>query len=327
MNQILYTIENEEEKNRTKSIILFFAITIIIFGLAITAMGGYKLVAAKTARDEAIEAAKVPNIELELEEDTNNVIIKVSHVREIKDIIYSWNDEEETIIEGNSNTNLEEYVEIPAGINKLNVTVTDIQGKTSTASKEFTYNGTYMELSVIDNKKVKIIVTDMIGLQSVSYKWNDGEEMITYPDGQDSTVIEITSDIPVGINTITVKAVNYENHIEEKEQKIQGISKPTMTINYNNEKTIITIRLNDEQGIQSYSYKLSNAPVSEIAKDGKIREDFKDKLKVIKEETKEGQAQNSIVEQLEFLEGFNYLEVSIINTEGVEETFTGWCAK
>lgn len=327
MNQILYTIENEEEKNRTKSIILFFAITIIIFGVVMTGMGGYRIASAKVAKEEAIEAAKVPNVELKVDNESNNAIIKVSHVRDIKNIEYAWNNEEKVVLDGNSTKEIEQYIDLPAGTNTLNVIVTDIEGKTTTSSKEFTYVGTYMEVSIIDNKSIKITVTDMEGLQSVSYKWNDDEEITSYPEEITSQVMEITSDIPIGTNTLKVKAVNGENEIEEKEVTVQGISKPTMNINYNSERTVITIRLNDDQGIQSYSYTLSSAPIKDIAKDGKIIPEFKEKLRQVTSQTKDGQEQTSITEQLEFQEGFNYLEVTITNIEGIEETFSGWCAK
>ena len=328
MNQILYTIENEKEKTKTKNIILFFAITIMIFGIFMVSMGGYKIVSARVARAEAIEATKIPNIEFGFEESTNNAIIKVNHIRQIKDISYSWNGEEKVVLNENSSSGIEEYIELPTGgKNTLNVTVTDIEGKTATASQEFTYKGTYMEVSVVENKTLRIVVTDMVELQSVAYKWNSEEEVMAYPNGEDPTVIEVTADIPVGENTITVRAVNNENKIEEKQLPVQGISRPTIKINYNTDKTLISIKLNDEQGIQSYSYKLSNAPISEIAENGSIIPEFKDKLTIVTEQTKEGQEQKSIEEQIPFPEGFNYIEISVINIEGVEETFIGWCAK
>lgn len=327
MNQILYTIENEEEKNRMRSIILFFAITIIIFGVIMTAMGGYRIVSAKIAKEEAKEAAKVPNVELSLEEETNNAVIKVNHIRNIKEISYSWNNGEKTTLEQNDIKEIEEHIELPSGTNTLNVTVTDIEGKQTTKTKDFTYNGTYMEVSIIDNVSIKITVTDMSGLQSVAYKWNEGEEITSYPEETDSTIIEITADIPVGTNTLNVKAVNNENKTEEKEVKIQGISKPTMKINFNSDRTLLIMQLNDDQGIQSYTYTLSSAPIADIAKDGKIIPEFKEKLHVVTSQTKDGGEQNSIREELQFQEGFNYLEVKITNIEGVEETFSGWCAK
>lgn len=328
MNQILYTIENEEEKNRMKSIVLFFAITIIIFGLIMISMGAYRIVSAKNAREEALEAAKIPNINMEIQE--NIVKLNINHIRPIKEIVYSWNNEEETVLSVNSenfNGNVTEEIEVLGGTNTLNVKVVDEKGKTATMSKEITYKGTYMDLSVVDNKSLKIVVTDMVGLQSVTYQWNSEEEITAYPEQNNLESLEILTDIPNGLNTIKIKAVNRENAIENKEMPIQGITKPTVKIDYNTERTILTIKLDDTQGIQSYSYSLSSAPIRDIAENGNIRQDFKDKLTLVVSESKQGEGQTSITEQVPFQTGFNYLEVTITNTEGVEENFSGWCAK
>lgn len=328
MNQILYTIENEEEKNRMKSVMLFFAVTIIIFGLIMVSMGGYRIATAKIAKEEAREEAIVPKVEL-YEED-NKLKIYISHIREIKDIIYSWNNGEEvqlSVYSENFNGNLEEEIDIPGGTNIVNIKVIDTNGKIARASGEFTYKGSYMDLSVIDNKSLKILVTDMLGLQSVTYQWNTEEAQTAYPEEGNSQKIEINTDIPTGLNTIKIRAVNKANEVEDKEMSVKGITKPTMKINYNSEKTMLVIKLDDEQGIESYSYKLSTAPISEIAENGNLREDFKDKLTVVTSETKQGNEQQSITDQVPFEQGFNYLEVTIRNIEGVEETFSGWCAK
>lgn len=328
MNQILYTIENEEEKNKMKSVMLFFAITIIIFGLIMVSMGGYRMASAKMAREEAKEAAIVPKIEL-YEED-NKLIISINHIREIKDIIYSWNNGEEiqlSVFSENFNGYLEEEIDIPGGKNIVNVKVIDVQGKTSTASGEFTYKGTYMDLSVVDNKSIKIIVTDMVGLQSVTYQWNSDEVKTAYPEEGDQQKIEIVSDIPTGLNTIKIRAINRANEVTDKEMSVKGITKPTIKINYNSDRTLLLVKLNDEQGIESYSYKLSTAPISEIAENGNLRTDFKDKLTVVTSQTKQGNEQQAITEELPFEQGFNYLEITTRNIEGIEETFSGWCAK
>ena len=98
-------------------------------------------------------------------------------------------------------------------------------------------------------------------------------------------------------------------------------------INYNSDKSMLIMKLDDEQGIESYSYKLSTAPISEVAENGNLREDFRDKLTVVTSQNKQGNEQPSITDQVPFEQGFNYLEVTIRNIEGVEETFSGWCAK
>ncbi len=325
MNQILYTIENEEEKNRIKSIILFFAITIIIFGIILTTMGGYQIALSAREKAEAIEAAKVPEIALSVED--NKVIITVNHTREISDIIYSWNDEEETTLEENTSEEITETINVPAGTNTFNVTAIDIQGKTSTISQEVTYIGTYMDLAVVANKSLKITVTDMEGLQSVTYKWNSGEETTAYPDAVGDTVIEITTDIPIGYNTITVTAVNNNNEIETKEQPVQGITRPTISPSYDSGRTKLIINLSDEQGIESYSYSLKYAAVEDIAKNGELIENYEEKLTLYASETIEANGEKTITFTLPFQEGFNYLEVKVTNIEGAEESTSGWCSK
>lgn len=325
MNQILYTIEGEKEKNRTRGIISFFAVAIMIFGFLITSMGGYNIVLAKREKDAKIEAEKIPNVELASED--NFAIISVNHIREVKNIIYSWNDEEENVLAENTSVDIRESIEIPAGNNTLNVKVVDVQGKIATASKEFAYEGIYTDLSVIDSKSIKITVTDVTGLQSVTYKWNSGEETVAYPDPTNQQVIEIITDIPTGLNTISVSAVNKQNKVENKELAVKGITKPAIKINYNVDKTLISLTLNDDQGIESYSYTISTAPISAIAKNGEIIPDFKSKLNVVSTQDKVANGELSISEKFTFNEGFNYLEITVRNIEGVEEKFSGWCAK
>mgnify|MGYP006990239389 CR=1 FL=1 len=54
----------------------------------------------------------------------------------------------------------------------------------------------------------KNIVTDMLGLQSVTYQWNTEEVQTAYPEEGNSQKIEINTDIPTGLNTIKIRAVN-----------------------------------------------------------------------------------------------------------------------
>lgn len=325
MNQILYTIENEQEKKRMNSIILFFGIIIIVFGILLIATGGYSLAVSRAEKQETIETAQIPNIQLSFKE--NKAIISVTHSRKLKNIEYFWNDEEETIINVREQENAREEIDVPAGTNILKVKVTDVEGKSSTVSQEFSYEGIYMDLSVVDNKSLKIVITDVKGLQSATYKWNSGEETMVYPNGNDNKVIEIISSIPIGLNTIEVKAINNENKIQTKEMQVQGITKPTVNIKPSDDKTVINIEFKDDQGIQSYTYKVRNAPLQDIIKDGKLIENPKEKLNEIISETKEGNGEKQITEQITFNKGFNYIEVIIINIEGAEEVISGWCAK
>lgn len=325
MNQILYTIENEEEKNRLKSIVLFFGIIIIIFGILLVATGGYSFATSQIAKKAEIEAAKVPVITLSVKD--NIAEINVEHSVEISKIEYAWNDEEAEVENIKGKQKVTQDVELPAGKNTLMVKVTDIEGRIATEKQEFVYDGTYMDVSVVDNKSLKIMVTDVKGFQSVSYRWTDGEEIVKYPDTPTSTSIEIIVDIPMGLKTITIKAINNDNVIETKEMQVQGVTAPKMTVKYSDDKSVININFKDDQGIKEYSYKVSSAPISEMVQDGKLIPNAKEKLTEVVSETKQANGEKEIVESVIFNEGFNFVEVTITNVEGITETITGWCAK
>ena len=325
MNQILYTIEDENKNNRTKSILLFFGITLIIFGLALTGTGGYNLYASNIRKKEEMELAKVPVITISNE--SNKVKINVEHVRNIKNIIYTWNDGEEVTINEKRSSGINEYLDIPAGTNTLKVKATDVDGVFSTVQGEYSYEGTYMDLSVIDSKNLKIQVTDVEGLQSVKYRWNSEEEVMQEAENINTKTMEITTDIPIGINTITVTAVNNRNEKESKEMTVQGITKPTIKVNYNSDRTLFTMKLNDDQGIESYSYKLYNAKVEDVAENGQLLDNFKEKLIKQKENEVQASGDREITDKLALAEGFNYLEIKVKNIEGAESVITGWCVK
>ena len=325
MNQILYTIEDENRDNRMKSIVLFFCIFLIVFGLALTGVGGYNIYASNIKKQERIELAKIPQIKLNTVD--NQVVINVEHVRVIKDIVYSWNNEEEETLVENKSSGINEYIDIPSGNNTLFVKVTDVNGIYSTTEGEFSYKGTYIDPSLIDNKKIKIVATDNEGLQSLSYKWNSEEPAMKEAESINNKRLEMTADIPIGHNTITITAVNNKNEITKKEMEVQGITKPTIRVNYNSDKTLFTIRLKDDQGIESYTYRLSSAKVEDIAENNQIKENFKEKLVKETENTVQGNAELEITDKLALVEGFNYLEIKVRNIEGAEETLTGWCAK
>ena len=111
MNQILYTIQDENSKKNLKKILLFFVIAIIIFGIILTGKGGYQLVSSIKRRNEAIEMAKIPVIGISME--NNQAIIKVEHTKNIKSIIYRWNKGEETTLSENKSGTITEKRCIP----------------------------------------------------------------------------------------------------------------------------------------------------------------------------------------------------------------------
>ena len=326
MNQILYTEDTKKNQNKIKSIIIFFSVFLIIFGASLAGIGGYNIVSSNNKRKEEVEMAIVP--EITLENENNKVIIKVEHIRNIKLITYSWNGEDVVNLNENETNKVTESIDIPAGTNNLYVKVVDVNGKYASKEKEFSYDGTYMDLSVVDNSKLRIVVTDTKGLQSVTYNWNTEEGITEYAENTETETIEIETAIPTGMNTITVTAVNNENKKVTKEQQVQGITKPTISITYNSDRTLFTIKMKDDQGIESYSYALYNAKVEDIAENGQLISNYKDKLTEVKSSNGiQGNGKLEITDKLELVEGFNYLIVKAKNIEGAEAVFSGWCVK
>jgi hypothetical protein len=322
MNQILYTIEDSNIENNNKNIIKIFAVLVIIFGTVLLASGVYQFVRLMQEKQEQIEASKTP--EITFSDEDNVVTIEVSYDKIITSIIYNWNDDEITTLTENKSENISEKIEVPSGTNTLYIKVIDEDGKTTNFSKEFTYKGTYMDVSVVDNKQLKVIVTDEVGLQSVTYKWNSEEEIIAVPE-EDENTIEIITDIPTGLNTISITSINNNNEIQSKEKEVQGITKPTIKVNKVNSE--FRIQLNDDQGIKSYSYKLYRADIKDIAKNGKLIENYKEKVTLVSEEEITVDSETEVLTTIDLEDGFNYLELTVKNVEGAEESISGWGVK
>ena len=94
MNQILST-ENISNKD-IKTVIKFFAIILIIFGIFITASSSYALY--KNNEKKEVPTTK-PEIVLE-NKNEDQLILKVMHGQIIDNVIYYWNNEEENRING-----------------------------------------------------------------------------------------------------------------------------------------------------------------------------------------------------------------------------------
>ena len=236
MNQILYVQDKKTNSSvDTKKVVLFFAVSIIIFGLIFLGQGAYFLyknkqntkVSGEPSEPTIENPVRVPTINLTKTED-NKVVIKVEGETQISNIIYGWNNDTTKTIEGNGATNIEEIIDIPTGENTLNISVIDSNGNET--NKQETYiveqSKPIINLSVVGND-IKITVTSEEELSYVTYKWNSEQEkkedMKTY---EDRTKFEKSIEIPRGENTLKIVAVDKNENKTEKTQEIKGITKP-----------------------------------------------------------------------------------------------------
>ena len=236
-----------------KTIIKFFAGCLIIFGIALIANGAYSLFSFDNT-DTTIIDNTVPIIEFA--KDGNNAIISIKHNKGISKIKYNWNDETEKIEKGNSEKEVViSNLSIPSGVNTLYVTATDDNGRSATSSYEFTYDGIAIDLSVINNSNMKIVASDVKGMKSMTYKWNSEKEVTVYPDEEGSISIEKETEIPSGLNTLFITAINNENITLNKKQEVKGNKRPEIELYIVDSVLHVTVR--DEEGVDTVAQQVN----------------------------------------------------------------------
>ena len=281
MNQILYTGKSGGPAS-IKSILKFFAISLIIFGVIFAGDGSYALYINYTIT-HAEGDTSVP--EVKFEQEGNNAIVTVTHNKGISRVRYHWNDEPEKIIRGDSKeTIMLDNISVPAGINTLHVSATDIQNRETAVSYEYAYDGICIELEPIDNSYVLITATDVTGLDHITYNFNSGEEITAYPDTEDTTIIKCkTEDIPVGESEITVTAINSNNLTQKVTKKVIGIRPPQIRLYTQGNDLIVMV--SDDVGIDKIYQQINVEEPMEIdcggAKEYSYRWDIADQDNIL----------------------------------------------
>ena len=297
MNQILYTKPSKSSTSvDIKKIVIFFAIALIIIGIAIVIRSSFIIY----ERNQQAKINAVPK--LTLTQDANYVIVNVEHNKEISKIEYSWNENGKDTILVNKTSGIEEKIEIPVGVNVLYISVEDIEGRKTAESKRFEYQGIDIEFIVVDNNKIKIKAEDSAGLKKISFKWNSEEEVVVNPQEEGDTIIEQETQIPQGLNTLTVVATNINDETQEKKQDIKGVLPPTIKVARSGNDLVII--LTDEEGITEFTHKQNG-----------------------KEKNVQGNNKKEIQYRYKLADGHNLVEITVTNVEGATSEFKGQCEK
>ena len=255
MNQILYVGDNKNNGPVTvKSVIKFFAIVIIIFGIILIGEGTYSMYKGIVANS----GNNIPTVYMNRVNDT--VVIKAENNIEIAKLIYSWNKGEETVLLPN-NKAVEEVVLLPNENSILNVTIVDIKGKETKFMQQWNIEGIdikkpEMEIATDDSsRKITIIARDETQIDYLIYKWNNEAE--TRVNGTERNKLEIqkTIDMKLGENKLTVTAVDKNGNTNTLEKTIIISSKPTIAVKQSNSK--IHIVINDEVSIKTVSININ----------------------------------------------------------------------
>lgn len=251
MNQIL-SVDSTPKNNKRKkknsgpieinSILRFFAISILVFGICMTGSGSYSMY--KDSQRLAVPSK--PTIYVEENSETE-ITLRISHDKSLNKVTYSWNNETENFIDSYGNKKVEQKIEIPTGTNVLNVYASDVNGQEIKYQQTYTVEGDIgIEFEVVGNN-IKIIANGANQLSYMTYRWDENEE--TKVDINDMTA-EQTVEIPKGLHKLTVIVVDSENNTQTKEQEINGVTKPKVEIGLDESQENFLIKASDDQGLK-----------------------------------------------------------------------------
>lgn len=270
MNQILYTANGKPNGPLPiQAIIKFFAFAIIALGVIFIGEASYYLFSPNAVGNKVLDNT-VPQIEFA--KDGNKAVVTIAHNKGIVNVKYNWNEEEKVIERGDDRKEIVLHdLSIPSGTNILYVEATDINGQTARSSFEYAYDGIAIELSVINNSHMKIVATDVTGMSYMTFHWNNEEDVKVYPNEDGEIFIEQTTEIPSGLNTLHITAVNTSNITLTKKQEVKGNKKPQIDLYIQGTKLFVTVT--DEEGVDKVVQKVNVG--EEQVYDGGGQKEFK----------------------------------------------------
>lgn len=309
MNQIIYTQNKKSSKQDLRNIVIFFAVSIIIFGIALITQGSYAMSVSISKQKEIEQKIKEEQqgTDIQIQRVGDSVTIIIENEKPIYTVAYNWNSESPKTLDAEAKTEFKTTIDLPVGTNTLNIAITDVNQKTLKYQKEYYVEGTgkpTIELSVTNKNQIKMTAKDTLGLQALVYSWNNGEETTIEPSAEDNTKIETLVDIPIGQNTLKVTAVNNDNRDTIKTLDIKGVKKPVVTLL--KQADGLYIKVEDEEGIKEINYTLNGRKYT-------INSSYFG-------------TNNKVVEYTQPLaEGQNYIILEAYNESGIVTEYKGRC--
>lgn len=302
MNQIL-SVEDTKKKNKKskkqkmprnsgpvaiESILKFFAIAILIFGIFMIGSGSYSMY---TNSQEDTANVK-PTIQVE--ESETEITLRVSHSRALSKVTYKWNNDEEVEIQASGKREVSQTIEIPTGENTLTIYAQDENGQETTYQKSYTLEGDITIDFALDGNNIKVTASGKNELSYMTYRWDEEEE--TRVD-INNTQIEQSIEIPMGQHTLTVIVVDVNNTTETKEQEVKGVTKPNLEITTDGSDNFI-IKVSDNEGLKRLEFTVNDTDKYKLELEGRTELEY----------------------QWPIEEGENILDVTVYNQSDATET-------
>ena len=271
-----------------ESILKFFAIAILIFGIFMIGSGSYSMY---TNSQEDIANVK-PTIQVE--ENETEITLRVSHSRALSKVTYKWNNDEEVELQASGKREVSQTIEIPTGENTLTIYAQDENGQETTYQKSYTLEGDITIDFALDGNNIKVTASGKNELSYMTYRWDEEEE--TRVD-INNTQIEQSIEIPKGQHTLTVIVVDENNTTETKEQEVKGVTKPNLEITTDGSSNFI-IKVSDEEGLKRLEFTVNDTDKYKLELEGRTELEY----------------------QWPIEEGENILDVTVFNQSDVTET-------
>ena len=302
MNQIL-SVEDTKKKNKKskkqkmprnsgpvaiESILKFFAIAILIFGIFMIGSGSYSMY---TNSQEDTANVK-PTIQVE--ESETEITLRVSHSRALSKVTYKWNNDEEVELQASGKREVSQTIEIPTGENTLTIYAQDENGQETTYQKSYTLEGDITIDFALDGNNIKVTASGKNELSYMTYRWDEEEE--TRVD-INNTQIEQSIEIPMGQHTLTVIVVDVNNTTETKEQEVKGVTKPNLEITTDGSDNFI-IKVSDDEGLKRLEFTVNDTDKYKLELEGRTELEY----------------------QWPIEEGENILDVTVYNQSDATET-------
>lgn len=261
MNQILSvdSPQNKKKKKRSsiQSIIIVFAVILMIFGIGLTSTGAYsyyRSLSNNLNNSIVSEASTKPVISIE-RENASIINIVVTHDKGIANVTYTLNNEDPIQINGNNQTEVQQEVQLPVGASNIVIIAEDINGISSSYSSSFAVEQKpTITLEQVDTQ-IQVTTESEINIDYVMYYWDEDEanaQRYTINDVKNVTLIDVLE----GNHTLTIVAVDVEGNETIETKKIIGDTKPTLSVTTDGE--VFAINATDDQGLAKIEITLNN---------------------------------------------------------------------
>ena len=265
MNQIL-SVENPKNtrkkigrdgnKASIKSVVIFFCIILIIFGISVTALGIYSL----NNKDEvpSVDSA-TRNIRIDVIQNATELDVDVTSVNEIAKIEYTWDESEKQEISGEGKNILSLNIKIPGGTKNLKIIATDVNGEVKEYSNQFVgpKEPKNIQLAESENEnKILVKCEEEQNLSYISYFYDEEEEKKVEVSG---TSGQIEIDVKEGVHVLTLRVGYADGTVGQIFKKLYV---PTIEVGLTQDIQRFTIKITDPRIITKLTANLNGQEVT-----------------------------------------------------------------